>query len=114
MNKILWMIFVCFFFGSCSSNRTIFEIAKDGTPEELKAAIKSGARVNARDEKGLAPLHEAAFFNKNPDVVLALLKLGANPKARGTYGQTPWDLIKENASLINTEAYRVLYSARHE
>ncbi|MER3461249.1 MAG: hypothetical protein C4303_09295 [candidate division GAL15 bacterium] len=52
-----------------------------------------------------SPLHTAAFNNPNPKIVLTLLELGANPKAKNDDGQTPWDLIQKNDKLKNTDAY---------
>ena len=69
-------------------------------------------RVDARDEDGWTPLHWAAFFNSNPQVVLVLLDLGADPKARTSGGDTAWDLIQGNPELKNTPAYWKLNDLR--
>ena len=69
--------------------RTLFELVKTGTPQEIQAAIKSGASVNARDNDGVTPLMHAAAWNINPQVISTLLKAGADPNERDKYRTTP-------------------------
>ena len=56
---------------------TLHKAAGTSNPEEIKALISAGAKVNAKDEDGLTPLHFAALNNSNPDVVKALISAGA-------------------------------------
>ena len=58
------------------------------------------------------PLHVAAALG-NADSVTALLKAGANGKARTDDGNTPFDLAKDNDKLDGTDAYRMLNEARY-
>ena len=59
----------------------------------LKMVLKMldrGAEANARDEWGFTPLHFAAAFNDDPDVVTALVEAGADLNARDKeWGATP-------------------------
>jgi ankyrin repeat protein len=87
------------FLGLCTS----------GGPEEIASAIKSGANVNARDAKGLTPLHVAAKSNANRLAVAVLLKAGANINALEENGFTPLNLAAGNA---NPEVAAVLLEAR--
>ena len=66
----------------------LFEAAKGGTADEVKAALAAGADVGARTEGGWTPLHVAAR-NPNPAVIKALLEAGADPDARTEDGVTP-------------------------
>ena len=62
MKKAFMMILFCLAMISFVFSRDIFEIARDGTPEEIKAAIEAGADVNAgRDGlcKTLQPAKQA-------------------------------------------------------
>ena len=45
--------------------------------------------VRAEDSNGMTPLHGAAWFNRNPAVIKALLDAGANIEAVGEFGLTP-------------------------
>lgn len=83
MKKALILILFCVAMISFAFPRDIFEIAQDGTPEEIKVAIEAGADVNARNENGSTPLHSAAY-NPNPAVITTLIKAGADVNARGT------------------------------
>ena len=58
------------------------------------------------------PLHVAAALG-NADGITAVLKAGANGKARNDNGNTPFDLAKDNDKLDGTDAYRMLNEARY-
>jgi ankyrin repeat protein len=61
--------------------------------------------VNARDQFGETPLHSAARSGRTSAVVLVLLELGADHRARTAAGSTAWDLIQRNEHLRNTPAF---------
>ena len=48
----------------------------------------SGVDINIPDNDGYTPLHEAAQFNRNPDVLSVLLDHGADINIRGEFGRT--------------------------
>ena len=89
MKKTLMMILLCLAMISFAFPRDIFEIARKGTPEEMKAAIETGADIAARRDGGWTPLHDAAMENTNPEVIATLIKAGADIAARAEYGLTP-------------------------
>ena len=63
----------------------LFELAKGGTPQAMKAAIAKGVDVNLRESaQGKTLLIWAAQFNSNPDVIDVILKAGGDVKARDT------------------------------
>jgi uncharacterized protein len=58
--------------------------------ESLKLLIKAGGDINAKDPRGLTPLHEAARWGWN-DVVQFLVTNGADLNAKDNRGNTPID-----------------------
>jgi len=73
-----------------------------------RALISAGADVNAKDNDGRTPLMIAAYNNPNPEMITILLNAGADPKAKDNSGKMAIDYAKENKSLENTEALRIL------
>jgi ankyrin repeat protein len=55
----------------------------------------------------------AAMANRNPDVIMALLRAGANPKIKSNEGQTACDYAVYNNRLRGSDAYLELH-ARQE
>ncbi len=56
----------------------------------VERMLATGVDANAKDEWGFTPLHFAAAFNDEPDVITALVDAGANLDARDKeWGATP-------------------------
>lgn len=55
----------------------------------LDAYITAGADVTAADQRGWTPLHSAARYNTDPQVLVVLLNAGADVDARDRAGDTP-------------------------
>ena len=72
-----------------AQTKDFFDLAQTGTPQDVQAAIKKGAKVNARDEDGWTPLMYAAAGNENYLVSIVLLAAGADIKAKAKDGTTP-------------------------
>ena len=60
---------------------------------EMQTMIDDGAYVNATDDNGWTPLHEAAY-NGNAKVIPALVEAGADVNARDILGETPLSKAK--------------------
>ena len=50
----------------------------------------------------------AAQSNPDPEVIVVLLNLGADPKVKDNYGEMAIDYARRNEKLKNTEALRSL------
>lgn len=57
--------------------------------ERVKACLEAGADVNGVDQLGDTPLHEAASFSDQAEVIVALVNAGADVHARRFDGGTP-------------------------
>jgi hypothetical protein len=66
-----------------------FNLVQMGTPEQVQAAIKAGAKIDDRNQVGQTPLIYAAWFNENPAVITTLLNAGAKLDDRDKDGTTP-------------------------
>ena len=88
-----------------------FELAKTGTPRLIQAALNHREEVNGRDATGRTALMYAAQINDNPEVIAALLKAGADAKAKSGKGMTALDYAQKNVRLKGTDAYRQLEEA---
>src|SRR5208337_129284 len=66
-----------------------WELVKSGTAQEVQAASKNGADLEAQDKDGGTVLMSAAVHNPNLAVITTLLKAGADPKAQDKDGMTP-------------------------
>ena len=95
---------------SCKEWNTYSFFSKAGVAD-VSRCLNAGADPNTRDEDGNTPLHEAVRYNKNPAVITALLKAGADvnartPKTEYGGGETPLHFAarKENPAVITAFA----------
>ena len=84
------------------NSRGFFETAGAA---DVRACLRAGADLHARNEYGHTPLHIAARKG-HAAALAALLEAGADPDARDEDGSTPFDLIPEE--LIGTPVHRRL------
>ena len=69
-----------------------------GTVEAVTTLIAMGADVNAKSDDDWTSLHTAAW-DGNVAFIHALLDARADSKARDCYGQTPYDIARNNRKL---------------
>ena len=88
----------------------IWGAAAYGTAADVKAELKAGANVNARNSVGSTALALAAMFNQNADVTKALLAAGADVNVR--LGDKRYTVLM-NATVHNTnpDVVKVLIEA---
>ena len=98
---VLMVIAVLLVVPSCCaakmSDEKFMKLCEGGSPAAVKAAIKAGANVHARDDYGNTPLHLGAFYCV-PEVTEMLLKAGADVNAKNELGWTPLHLVALNLS----------------
>jgi ankyrin repeat protein len=79
--------------GSVDADTRGFYLSEDTQQraiESLTLLLKAGGDINAKDSRGLSPLHEAARWGWN-DVVTVLVEHGADLNAKDNRGNTPVD-----------------------
>ena len=57
--------------------------------------------MNARDKNRGTPLHTAAQYNENPEVMIILLAASTDGNAVNDDGETSFDLAKEKDVSVN-------------
>ena len=65
------------------------EFFRDASATTVSRCLEAGADIHARDEYQQTPLHTAARFNENPEVIPILLRAGADIHARDDTEHTP-------------------------
>ena len=91
------------------SGRTALMIAAGKNPEpSVISVLAEGSDVNRQNAKGWTALFWAAYSSENPGVILALLKAGADPSIRGSFGELALDYARRNKKLAGSDALRLL------
>ncbi|MDR2136793.1 MAG: ankyrin repeat domain-containing protein [Synergistaceae bacterium] len=79
--------------------------------EVMKALIRAGANVDAKNDEGMTPLMAAAkYYGRNPEYMTVLLDAGADTEAKDKKGRKAIDYAEENEYLQNTDVLRRLES----
>jgi len=67
----------------------IWEAARKGTVQDVEYFIKKGVDVNVKDDWYRTPLHEAASYNSDIEILKYLVSQGANINAKDDESYTP-------------------------
>jgi len=79
--------------GSSRFSGDVFGAARIGTLDDVRFVLAQGVNlVHMKDDNGNTPLHIAAQFNRDLDVLMCLISQGAEVKAKNGRGQTPLDV----------------------
>ena len=63
-------------------------------PGSITLFLNLGIDIEAVNRPGKTPLQEAAMYNDNPQVIIALLEAGANANIKNENGYSPLDYVK--------------------
>lgn len=81
---------------------TLYHLAVEkNDPALFKQLAKTGIDINAKNKDGLTPLHKAAMVAKDDNVLKYLAANGGDKTAKSNFGETAFDLAKENENLEN-------------
>ena len=72
----------------CGPSISIHKAAEEGNIYVVKQHLAAGADVNAKNKKGMTPLH-FAIYKDNSEIVELLIDKGADVNAMATDGRTP-------------------------
>ena len=70
--------------------------------DKLNAHIEAGAEVTLADRRGWTPLHSAARYSRNPEILAVLLEAGADVNAQDGAGDTPlhWAAAENTSTAV--------------
>ncbi len=88
--------------------------ALNTNPDVLITLLKVGPEINSKSSNGRPPPIIAASHNSNPEVVIELLNSCADGSIKENYGNTAFNLAKENPAIKGTTAYRELNEAQYK
>lgn len=71
-------------------------------PDQLNSHIEAGAEVTLADRRGWTPLHSAARYSRNPEILAVLLEAGADVNAQDGAGDTPlhWAAAENTSTAV--------------
>ena len=84
-----------------NKENNLFHIALEdaNNMDLLKRLYTMKINVNAKNKEGMSPLHKAVMKAENDVVLKYLISIGANRLAKTSFGETVYDLAKENELL---------------
>ena len=97
LTALLFCVFILAVLSNCRAEAAMsmeefFKLCREGAPQQIEAAIKAGANVNAKDNYGWTPLKvtlwERDRGKENKEVLNVLIKAGADVNAKDKGGWT--------------------------
>lgn len=87
-----------------SKNNSLYHLAiEKNDPALFKKLDGLGLDINAVNKEGNTPLHEAALIAKNDELLKFLVSQGAKKDIKTSFGETAYDLAKENETLVQNK-----------
>ncbi len=95
---------------SAMSDDEFLTLCATGTPQQIAAALKTGANVNAANSKGHTPLMLAAMHNTHYQVIGLLINSGADVNAKSKPGITALAYAEKNTHIRDSNTFARLKS----
>ena len=95
--------------------KPLFWIARDNTAEALLVAsvlMAAGADANTRSYRSDQPLHHAAEYNSNPDMIHVLVQGGADINGIHAWALTPLDFSNRYGGRLRDSLHSVIAALR--
>jgi len=81
------------------------------SPETLDLLLTAGARINEQNNDGLSPLMIAAKYDREPELIIAIMKYGADLLAEDNAGKTVLDHLDTNKHLKDSPIRKTIKDA---
>ena len=95
---------------SATSDEDFLTLCATGTPQQIAAALKNGANVNAANSKGHTALMMAAMHNTHYQVIGLLINSGAEVNAKSKTGINALTYAEKNTHIRDSQTFTRLKS----